>query len=76
MATSGERRPGEVHQEGVSGGGNYHSAPREDGSGGRLITVGDNRNHTTNLYDKDGKYESSKSRGDGGPAKDFMKSNP
>lgn len=64
---SGERRKGEVHQETTTGEGNYHSRDREDG--GRVISVGSNPNHTSFSYDKDGKFEGSKSRGDGGTAK-------
>ena len=58
----------QVHQEGISGGGNYHSGARSDGSGGRFITVGDSANHTTFLYDSSGNFAGSSSRGDGGPA--------
>jgi len=72
MASSGERRYDsdgvQVHQDGVSGGGNYHSGARSDGGDGRFITVGDGANHTTFLYDDGGNCEGSSSRGDGGPA--------
>lgn len=70
--TSGERRYDsqgvQVHQEGLQGGGNYHSGARTDGGGGRFITVGDTPNHTTFLYGPSGNFEGSVSRGDGGPA--------
>lgn len=64
-----DKQGAQVHQETKSGNGNYHSGARKDGSGGRFITVGDSKNHTSFLYDKSGKYEGSKSRGNGGKAK-------
>jgi len=73
---SGERRKGQVHQSSHNSNNNYHSGSRTDGSGGRFITSGNNKNHTTNLYDRNGKYEGSKSRGDGGPNRDRMRHNP
>lgn len=70
--SSGDRRydsqGAQVHQQDISGGGNYHSGARDDGSGGRFITVGDGANHTTFLYDSSGNSTGSASRGDGGPA--------
>ena len=78
--TSGEQRSDsqgvQVHQEQSSGGGDYHSGARTDGSGGRFITVGDTTDHTTNTYDANGNHEATIPRGDGGPAGGFMKSNP
>ena len=65
---SGERRAGEVHQETTTGEGNYHSRDHDDG--GRVISVGENANHTSFSYDANGEFEGSKSRGDGGTAKD------
>lgn len=72
----GERRfdsqGAQVHLETFSGRANYHSGERQDGSGGRFITVGDSKNHTTFLYDRNGVFERSVSRGDGGPAKNAI----
>ncbi len=52
----------QVHQETASGKGNYHSAARQDGSGGRFITVGNSKDHTTFLYGSKGNPEGKKSR--------------
>lgn len=60
----------QVHQETTSGEGNYHSAARTDGSGGRFVTVGNSTDHTTFLYDSNGKSDGTESRGDGGSARD------
>lgn len=59
----------QVHQETKSGEGNYHSAASEDGSGGRFISVGSSKDHTTFRYDSKGKFEGKSSRGTGGNAK-------
>jgi len=73
---SGDRRKGQVHQESRNPTNNYRSGPRTDGSGGRFISSGSNKNHTTNLYDSKGNYQKSKPRGNGGPNAKYMKSNP
>jgi len=73
---SGERKSGQVHQKSHNPDNNYHSGQRTDGSGGRFISSGSNKNHTTNLYDKNGQYEGSKSRGDGGANRDRMRKKP
>ncbi len=73
---SGKRKSGQVHQSSWNSNNNYHSGPRQDGGGGRFISSGSNKNHTTNLYDRNGNYEGSKSRGDGGSNRDRMRRFP